>query len=83
MELEQRKYVLFYEVDGDAAAGGDVMGAAEIPVPQDLGVRITPTAGGSEGAPPRPLWLGFHRRESSVLPTQAAQPRPPNSADWT
>lgn len=51
VELEERKYILFYEVDEDAVAGGGgpsvSAGSPDIPVPPDLAVRITPSGGAS------------------------------------
>jgi hypothetical protein len=47
VELKHRKYVLFYEVDGDAVADGDGTGPADIPVPPNVAVRIAPAVEGS------------------------------------
>lgn len=49
-ELEQRKYVVFYEVDEDAVGGGGPSvssGSPDIPVQPDLTVRFAPTGNGS------------------------------------
>lgn len=47
VELNDRKYVLFYEVDDGAVADDDQPGAADISVQGDLAVRIAPAGGGS------------------------------------